>query len=226
MQKETYPTAISIGKTKNGASGETEAMAEGQEKKTDAEREQLEEAFRQKISRELEEFKEGALRMGKEEIFSIAYRIDCMIRIYEMLAEHSGEFEEEELKRCIQEEGLLQSLYQRWLKSPAPQEGELEHSVWSGIKEICRDAGGEALKAEGRTEEKKQKFLEAKEGTGKEKQKFVEIKKKRKNQIKQGIKTKQEAQMKQEIQIKQEKNGAQRKERFYGKADSDQKPAA
>ena len=76
MQKETYPTAISIGETKNGASGETEAMAEGQEKKTDAEREQLEEAFCQKISRELEEFKEGALRMGKEEILSIACRID------------------------------------------------------------------------------------------------------------------------------------------------------
>ncbi len=154
MQKETYPTAISIGETKNGASGETEAMAEGQEKKTDAEREQLEEAFRQKISR------------------------------------------------------------------------ELEHSVWSGIKETCRDAGGEALKVGCRTEEKKQRFLELKEGTGKKTPKILETQKQQKAKRRKEIKRKQVTQTKQEIQIKSEKNGTQGKENVYGKADSDQKPAA
>ena len=220
MQKETYPTAISIGETKNGASGETEAMAEGQEKKTDAEREQLEEAFCQKISRELEEFKEGALRMGKEEIFSIACRIDCMIRIYEMLAEHSGEFGEEELKRCIQEEGLLQSLYQRWLKSPAPQEGELEHSVWSGIKEICRDAGKGFPGAEEKERNKEQKYPEPKKGTGERGQILLRTHGERKMGKSNG------GQGMQKKQVPGKTQGTQRKERFYGKADSDQKPAA
>lgn len=180
MQKETHQTAKLVEKADSGASKKTEAMAKRQGKKKDMEKRQLEEAFCQKISRELEEFKEKALRMGKEEIFSIAYRIDCMIRIYEMLAEHSGDLGEEELKQCIREEGLLQSLYQRWLKSPAPQEGELEHSVWSGIKETCRRAVG-------------------------------------RSQRETGTKRNWEP---------QKKNGTQRKERFYGKADSDQKPAA
>ncbi len=178
-------------------------MAKGQGKKKGVERRQLEEAFCQKIGRELEEFKEEALRMGKEEIFSIACRIDCMIRIYEMLAEHSGEFGEEELRRCIHEEGLLQSLYQKWLKSPALQEGELEHSVWSGIKETCG-------RAESETKEKKQKPLETEGKTAEKKQKMGG------SQRETGTKRNWEPQ----------KNGTQRKERFYGKADSDQKPAA
>ena len=220
MQKETYPTAISIGKTKNGASKKTEAVAKRQRRKKDVERKQLEEAFRQKISRELEEFKEEALRMGKEEIFSIAYRIDCMTRIYEMLAEHSGDLGEEELKRCIQEEGLLQSLYQRWLKSPAPQEGDLEHSVWSGIKETCRDAGKGFPGAEEKEGNKKQKYPKPKEGRGEREEKPLGIhggQKIGKNQGTQGMQKKRASGKNQ---------GIQEKERFYGKADSDQKPAA
>ncbi len=32
----------------------------------------------------------------------------------------------------------MQSLYQRGLKSPAPQEEELEHSIWSGKRKSAR----------------------------------------------------------------------------------------
>lgn len=206
-RKETKPMEKAE-KADNYTFVETEAMTENRREGKDIKREQLEEAFCHKISEELEGFKEEALRLEKEEIFSIAYRIDCMIRIYETLAERSGEFGEEELKRCVQEEGILQSLYQRWLKSPAPQEEGLEHSVCSGIREICRDAESEAGEA---IREKKQKPLETEEKTAGTKQKISG------GQRGTGIKGKWKP---------QKKNGTLRKERFHGKADSDQKPAA
>lgn len=146
MQKETYPTAISIGETKNGTSGETEAIAEGQEKKADAEREQLEEAFCQKISR------------------------------------------------------------------------ELEHSVWSGIKEICQDAGKEV--PEEAAEKKNQKYPKPKEGRGEREEKPLGI------HGGQKIGKKSGTQAMQKKRASGKNQGTQGKERLYGKADSDQKPAA
>lgn len=207
MQKETHKATKPMEKADNYTSGKSEAFTEKKKREKDFEREKLEEAFCHKISEELEGFKEEALKLEREEIFSIAYRIDSMICIYETLAEHSGELGEEELKRWVQEEGILQPLYQRWLKSPAPQE-ELEHSVCSGIKEICRDAESEA----GETiREKKQKLLETEEKTARTKQKISV------GQRGTGTKRKREP---------QKKNGTLRKDRFHGKADSDQKPAA
>ncbi len=208
MQKETRKATKPMEKAEkadNYTFVETEAMTENRREGKDIKREKLEEAFCHKINGELEGFKEEALRLEKEEIFSIAYRIDCMIRIYETLAERSGELGEEELKRCVQEEGILRFLYQRWLKSPAQQEEELEHSVCSGIREICRAAAGKAIR------EKKQKPLETEEKTARTKQKISG------GQRGTGTKGKREP---------RKKNGTLRKERFHGKADSDQKPAA
>lgn len=42
---------------------------------------QLEQAFRWKITAEMKLFKERVLQMEKEEIFALAYRIDCTIRL-------------------------------------------------------------------------------------------------------------------------------------------------
>lgn len=166
MQKETHKATKPMEKADNYISGKSEAFTEKKKREKDFEREKLEEAFCHKISEELEGFKEEALKLEKEEIFSIAYRIDCMIRIYETLAERGGELGEEELKRCVQEEGILRFLYQRWLKSPAPQEEGLEHSVCSGIREICRAAAGEAIR------EKKQKPLGTEKKTARTGQKI------------------------------------------------------
>ena len=245
MQKETRKATKPMEKAEkadNYTFVETEAMTENRREGKDIKREQLEEVFCHKINGELEGFKEGALRLEKEEIFSIAYRIDCMIRIYETLAERSGELGEEELKRCVQEEGILQSLYQRWLKSPAPQEEELEHSVRSGIREICRAAAGEPLITEEKAGNGKQKYQEPREKTGE--RKALEIHEGRKTRKSNGIQKAQtteennetlgalkararnEAQGTQRKQAPGKSRAAQRKGRFYGKIDSDQKPAA
>lgn len=118
----------------------------------DTGRNYLEERFCRKVTKELETFKEEVLQADKEEIYALAYRIDCMTRIYEMLVEGNTKLREEELEQCLQEEGLLWTLYQRWLKAPAPGEEELEHSLWSGIRELWKDAepGGRDKQKENR----------------------------------------------------------------------------
>lgn len=53
-------------------------------------REQLEQTFRRKIAAEIKLFKERVLQTEKEEIFASACRIDCTVRIYEILPECCG----------------------------------------------------------------------------------------------------------------------------------------
>lgn len=49
------------------------------------EREQLEQAFCKKISSELGLFKEQMLKMEKEEVFALAYWIDCTVCILSLI---------------------------------------------------------------------------------------------------------------------------------------------
>ena len=103
-------------------------------------RKQLEATFCWKISGELKLFKYRVLRMEKEEIFGLAYRIDCILRIYEILIELSRSLSSEELEGCIRTAGLLDYLFDRWLKVPDTQNEELEHSLCSEIRNFCADA--------------------------------------------------------------------------------------
>lgn len=103
-------------------------------------RKRLEETFCWKMNSELKLFKHLILKQEKEEIFAQAYRIDCMVRIYEILMELSGRLEPEELEECIRTAGLLDYLYERWLKVPDSQNEELEHSLCSDIRNLCKGA--------------------------------------------------------------------------------------
>lgn len=111
-------------------------------------REQLEQTFRWKITAEMKLFKERVLQEKKEEIFASAYRIDCTIRIYEILLESCGRMGEAELESCIGTGGILEFLYAGWLKEPDSQEEELEHSLCSIIKNITEGFGKNHRKQE------------------------------------------------------------------------------
>lgn len=102
---------------------------------------QLEQAFRWKITAEMRPFKERVLQKEKEEIFALAYRIDCTIRIYEILLECCGRMGKAELGECICVGSLLGTLYEGWLKEPDSQEEEMEHSLCSIIKHITEGFG-------------------------------------------------------------------------------------
>lgn len=104
-------------------------------------REKLEQTFRWKITAEMGLFKEHMMRMEKEGIFAAAYRIDCTIRIYEILLEICGRMGNAELEACMGIGGILDFLYGMWLKEPDTQEAELEHSLCSAIKNITESFG-------------------------------------------------------------------------------------
>ena len=100
------------------------------------EKEKLAQTFRWKITAEMRLFRERAMQMEKEEIFADAYRIDCAIRIYEILMELSAKLGMPGLEGCINMGSLLGFLYESWLKEPDSQEEELEHSLCSIIKHM------------------------------------------------------------------------------------------
>ena len=104
------------------------------------ETEKLAQAFRWKITAEMRLFRERAMQMEKGEIFANAYRIDCAIRIYEILMELSAKLGKPELEGCINMGSLLDFLYESWLKEPDSQEEELEHSLCSIISGIVADS--------------------------------------------------------------------------------------
>ena len=68
----------------------------------------LEQTFRWKITAEIKLFKGRVLQAEKEEIFALAYRIDCTVRIYEILLECCGRMGETELEGCIGTGGILE----------------------------------------------------------------------------------------------------------------------
>lgn len=104
------------------------------------ERKQLEKTFCWKISSELKIFKYEILQKEKEEIMADAYRIVSMISIYEQLLELCQKMKEEELTKCVQISGLLQFLFDEWIKKPDTQYEEMEHILCSVIHRLCEKA--------------------------------------------------------------------------------------
>lgn len=111
---------------------------------------QLEQTFRWKITAEMKLFKEHMLQTEKEEVFALAYRIDCTVRIYEILLECCSRMGEAELESCTGTGGILDFFYERWLKDPDTQEEEMEHSLCSIIKNITEGFGKNHKKQENR----------------------------------------------------------------------------
>lgn len=99
----------------------------------------VEQTFCWKINSELKLFKHRMLSKTKEEIYGLAYQIDCMLNLYEILLELSQKLETEQLKKCICIPELLAVLYQEWLKIPDSQNEEMEHTVRSYIQDQCNE---------------------------------------------------------------------------------------
>ena len=93
----------------------------------------LERTFCWKISGELKLFKYRILQKEKEDIYSLAYRINTIICIYEALMEMCDKLETHMLQMCIEIPGLLTYLYGKWLKDPDSHNKELEYSIMNAI---------------------------------------------------------------------------------------------
>lgn len=79
-------------------------------------REEMERVFCWKISAELKLFQIQILKKEKEEIYDMAYQIDSVIRIYELLVEESQRLGQLQLEYCIAAPSLLMSVYRTYLE--------------------------------------------------------------------------------------------------------------
>ena len=79
------------------------------------ERKELQELFCAKIGMEYARFHCEMLAKTAEEIYQNAYRIDCIINLYEDLLELSQELEQGTLEQLILFPDILEYLYQLWM---------------------------------------------------------------------------------------------------------------
>lgn len=98
--------------------------------------EELLELFCAKISLEIRRFKQDVLQEDRETVYQNAYRIDCMINIYELLLEISREKGEQTLKKLLVFPSLLAFLYTKWLHTQDSHLEDLEKCMEQGILEI------------------------------------------------------------------------------------------
>lgn len=103
-------------------------------------REKLEHTFCWKINSELKLFKYRILQKEKEEVFALAYQIDCIISIYEILVEYCKEMTTQELEVCMSIPEVLIHLYCRWMKVPDSKNEELGQSIRASIQEKKKEA--------------------------------------------------------------------------------------
>ena len=79
-----------------------------------ADKERMEKLLCEKISLELSGFNQETLQKEKEEIYGMAYEIDSIINLYELLAEKLN-YQEEVLETLLVVPNLLAFLYQEWM---------------------------------------------------------------------------------------------------------------
>lgn len=106
------------------------------------EHEELQRVFCWKVSAELKQFQYQVLARSREEIFGMAYQIDTMIRLYELLVDMSGQMETMRLQYCIATPNLLKLVYKHYLQDRIPDNREegLQKSFEKLIKEIEKKA--------------------------------------------------------------------------------------
>lgn len=100
------------------------------------EQEELRELFCAKISLEIKHFKEDIVQNDREKVYANAYRIDCMVSIYELLLEISQEKGEKTLKKLLVFPSLLAFLYSKWLHKEDSHTEELQKCIEQCISEM------------------------------------------------------------------------------------------
>ena len=97
---------------------------------------ELRELFCFKIGQELNWFKSGVLNKAAEEIYGMAFQIDTMVNLYELMLEMSQKMDIEVIRRLVIFPRILTWLYERWLKQEDSLMEELERFVMRSLSEI------------------------------------------------------------------------------------------
>ena len=145
-------------------------------------RKQLEKTFCRKLGRELDQFKKRMMEKGKEEIYCSAYQIDSVICIYEALIELSGRIPEETLEAVTVFPGLLNFLYDRWMKYEDSHMEDIAYCLNGELSDIrgrYRERRQEKTKR--KKKENRRKREQEKEKTGKSENKKKQEQEKKRN---------------------------------------------
>lgn len=78
--------------------------------------EDIRQSFCKKIYDEFQQFRVSMLRKSKDDIFGEAYKIDVFVNLYEILMEKSEVLSDAILRNLLCISGILEILYECWLK--------------------------------------------------------------------------------------------------------------
>lgn len=112
-------------------------------------RKQSERTFRWKISGEIKFFEQRILKMKKKEIFQVAYQIDTIICIYQVLKNMSACMEEETLKAGIAMPDILVFLYERWVTYEDAHMEDIQYCLNEEMAKILEHYGEKRAKEKG-----------------------------------------------------------------------------
>jgi len=96
----------------------------------------LQELFCRKISMEIKRFKKKMMKRRPNRIIANAYKIHCMLSIYEMLLEKSQELDKESLKLFLTIPEILALFYAVWLDRKDSFLNELEICIQDETREL------------------------------------------------------------------------------------------
>ena len=111
---------------------------------------ELRELFRERLHMELQMFKDSMLQKEKEDILKDSYRIEIYVNLYEIFAAYADNLKSGTIRRLLNfGSGLLESVYQEWLRQ---EDGfyyelrdyaymELENISQTGSKKHGKDDG-------------------------------------------------------------------------------------
>ena len=95
----------------------------------------IKEKFVKKIYAELQEFKESIMMQEKAVIYSESYKVEVFSTLYEILIEKADSLSDVILLNFIgQSTGILEALYQDWLKREYSSYRELSEHVDSELE--------------------------------------------------------------------------------------------
>ena len=100
---------------------------------------ELRELFRERLHMELQLFKDSMLQKEKEDILKDSYRIEIYVNLYEIFAAYADNLKSGTIRRLLNfSSGILESVYQEWLRQEDGFYYELRDYAYSELENISQ----------------------------------------------------------------------------------------
>ena len=100
---------------------------------------ELRELLRERLHMELQIFKDSMLQKEKEDIFKDSYRIEIYVNLYEIFAAYADHLKSGIIRRLLNfSSGILESVYQEWLRQEDGFYDELRDYAYSELENISQ----------------------------------------------------------------------------------------